>query len=430
MGASNLHCNESERAFVGCVVAGEGEALDTCHASAEHFLDPLTRTVFEIAAELHATKKPVSVGSVIQRLGPARLEELGGVHQVRDICNFPVPDHAPHYFEILDHKLTLRRARIFGAWVQMEAESSGDAPAFASELRKKAAAIECVADDTSILQSALDGLQAKLARIARGERQSGIKSCVGAWNRLFGGLMDGQMYGIASRPGKGKTALMENMMADYMAAGHAVTCFERDMSPQKLIERMACRCAKVPYWVLSREYLDAGQTAKLRDAADLMREMPLHLHNPAGLTPERMCAIARKDIALHGSKAVFLDHIQTFGSGEDLREKLTSASILIRNNVTVTGISHYILAHINRKGAKGRPTPEDIKEFDQLFGDSDAMLLLWSEHEDREADAPLAGTEFPRIMFYAAKNRDGATGEDKMLFEGQHMNFLEEADIK
>ncbi len=409
--------------FIGCLVAGEGEALDNCPATDDHFFRQDTRAVFIVSRDLHSAGSPVSVGSVMQRLGPKRMDELGGIHHVREICNSPLPDHAPHYFEILDGKLMLRRALSIGRWMEAEAESTDDPAGFAAEVRRRVSGIEPQAEDASILKTSLKALEGKLDRMAQGKRQNGLASTVGAWNRLFGGLLDGQLYGIAARPGKGKTALMEILMTDYMFAGHAVCCFERDMSPQKLVERMACRLAGVPYWVLARELVSTPQAQKLRAMAKEMESFPLHLHNPAGLTPERMCAIARKDIRQHGCRAVFLDHIQTFGSGEDLREKLTSASILIRENTTTTGVSHFVLAHINRKGAKGRPTPEDIKEFDQLHGDADGMLLLWSEKED----ADMEDGEMPRLMFYAAKNRDGAVAEDKMLFEGQHMKFLEDA---
>lgn len=420
MASSNLYCQDSERALVGCIVSGEGEAFDACPATVEHFFDGPARTIFAAAHELHGVGSPIALGTVLHHLGQKAIADIGGTHVFSEICNHPSPDHALHYFGIVDAKLTLRRALRFGRWVQSEAESTDDPAEFSAELRRRAAEIEMQAQDESLLSASISALEDKIGAMERREYKKGVQTALTAWNELFGGMVDGQMYGIASRPGMGKTAAMEIMMLDYLFSGNPVCCFERDMSPQKLIERMACRVAGVPFWAFARGLCSPAQLETLKLHAKNMRDMPLHIHNPASLTPERLCAIARKDIRVHGCRAVFLDHIQTFGSGKDLREKLTSASIVIRENVTTTGVSHFILAHINRHGAKGRPSPEDIKEFDQLYGDADGMLLMWAEKDKAELEAG----EKLEVHFYAAKNRDGAVSEATMLFDGAHMNFL------
>lgn len=418
---THLACTDSERAFVGCVVSGEGLPLDCCAATDEHFFDHIARSIFVAARELRAADAPVSTFAVMQRLGTERMEQLGGIAAIRDACSFFSPEHAQHYFSILDGKLLLRRAKDLAGWIEQGTDTD-DPIRFAAELQKRAASIDPSAEEANTLQTAIDGLEKTIGLIERKQYETGVLSRVGSFNRLFGGMMDGQLYGIASRPGMGKTALMEIMMCDYMHKGDAVTCFERDMSPKKLIERMACRLAGVPYIHLARGLLNDTQISELKRCSAMMRDMPMHLHNPTGLTPDRMCAIARRDIKLHKVRAVFLDHIQTFGHGKDIREKLTSASILIRDNVTTTGVSHFILAHINRNGAKGgRPAPEDIKEFDQLYGDADGMLILWSEKDK----ADLSPGEMLEVKFYAAKNRDGAVSEDSMLFDGRNMKFVE-----
>lgn len=416
----NLYDVEAERAFVGCLVAGEGEAFDTCPAAFEHFSDGLARAVFAEASALRQSGAPVAVETVIQRMSD-RMEALGGSHQVREACHSPAPSQAEHFFGIIDSKLILRRGVSLARWAEGEALVSENSAEFASELRRRASEIEPQSEDGNMLGPALDSFEAKIRRIESGAPDSGVKTIVPAWNRIFGGILEGQLYGIAGRPGMGKTALMEMLISGLICEHHPVCVFERDMSPQKLVERMACRIVRVPYWKLARNLVGTEDRGKLREAIAMLREMPLIIHNPTGLTPERMCAIARRDIRTKGVRAVFLDHIQTFGTGRDMREKLTSASLTIRDCVTTTGIPFIVLAHINRNGAKGRPAPEDVKEFDQLYGDADGMLMLWSEQDKAE----LPEGQLLEVKFYGAKNRDGAVSEDTMLFDGQHMRFVE-----
>ncbi len=423
MGSSNLQDIESERAFVGCLVAGDGEAFETCPASAEHFLDPVAAAIFRAAVDLRAEQSPVSGPTVLHRLGLKRIEELGGASLVRETCNFPSPSQAEYFFQAIDGKLTLRRGHTLGRWAVAEAEGTNDPAGYALELRQKSVGVEAMSECANGLQTALEAFEGKLRRIESGKPEHGLQTRLSAWNKLFGGVLDGQMYGVAGRPGTGKTALMEQLVCDFLAAEMPVSVFERDMSPQKLVERMACRLVKVPYWALARGIIGAPEVVSLRRGIDVLGAMPLIIHNPENLTPERMCSIARRDIRLHGSRCIFLDHIQTFGTGRDIREKLTSASLQIRDMVNTTGIPAVILAHINRAGSKGRPTPEDIKEFDQLLGDVDAMLMLWSV-KDR---ADLAAGELLEVNFYASKNRDAGVMEDVMLFKGDTMEFVTKA---
>lgn len=420
---SNLTCTDSERAFIGCLVAGEGEALDVCAASEEHFVDPVARAIFIVSRNLHEAGSPVSVGTVLQKLGAGQIAELGGIGQVREVCNFPEPDHAEHYFEIIEGKLTLRRALRMARWATEEIEATTNPMEFVNELHRRVAGVQASSDSENVLPSALDAFAARLGRIEAGKSENGLQTSVVAWNKIFGGVLEGQLYGVAGRPGTGKTALMEMLICDFLGKEHPVCVFERDMSPQKLVERIACRLMRVPYWKLSRGLLHPDECVKLRNAIELLRAMPLIIHNPTGLTPERMCAIARRDIRVRGAKAVFLDHIQTFGQGRDMREKLTQASLYIRDSVTTTNVPHIVLAHVNRNGAKGRPAPEDIKEFDQLYGDADGMLLLWSEQEKTK----LKKGELLEVNFYGAKNRDGGVVECEMLFDGELMKFVDKA---
>ena len=78
-----------------------------------------------------------------------------------------------------------------------------------------------------------------------------------------------------------------------------------------------------------------------------------------------------------------------------------------------------VLIHVNRNAAAGRPRGEDVKEFDQLLGDVDALAMLWSEvkREDLQPGEPLP------VKFFAPKNRNGAVAEEEMMFEGELMQF-------
>ena len=417
---THLYCAASERSFVGCVVSGGGTALDTHPVTEEHFVEPLARRVYEAAAELYRTGAPVHLRTVMRTFAQESAELR---QQVSEICFYPSPSQCGHFFEILNDKLILRRAHEAGAWAVAESQVATQPKEFCAELQTRVASLDATAASEDLLEACCDEAERKVERMLKGEMDMGIPTGVRPWDKSFGGIMPGELYALAGRPGTGKTALLEMLIQQCLLADQPVTVFEKDMSPQKLIERMACRMTGMPYWRLARGMMNEAELRNVSKGIALLKTLPLHLYNPSGLTADRLCQIARRDIRVKGVKAVFLYHIQALRVGKDLREGLTQASLTIRANVTETNVPHIILAHINRNGAKGRPAPEDIKEFDQLYGDCDGMMLLWSEQDKAE----LRPGEMLTTKFYSAKNRAGGPTEDEMFFDGPTMTFKEKA---
>lgn len=415
----HLYSEDTERAFIGCVVQSQGAVLDTYRATPEHFFRFDTRLVFEAAEHLYANGKPVTTFTVRQRLTKEQVEQVGGDSAIIEICNSASAGMAEYLFGILNDKLTLRRTQEALAWAQAEIFTTMDSRAFCGELTSRMSGLEAESASENMVPTCISAIRKKLDRMDAGITETGYRTPLDVWDRAFGGIINGQMYALAGRPGAGKTAMMETLIDNLLSQGAPVSVFEKDMSPQKLMERLACRGVGVPFWRYAQGKLERHSTAKIRKALEVIEKQPLYVYNPAGLTAEKFCAIARRDIRTKGVKAVFLDHIQTLKVGRDMREGLTQASLTIRAHVTESNVPHIILAHLNRNGAKGRPKPEDIKEFDQLYGDCDGMALLWSEKDRADLDPG----EWMDVNFYVAKNRDGDVTEDSVWFDGANLTF-------
>jgi replicative DNA helicase len=411
------HCSINER-FMACLITStKGSVLDEYPLSVEHFYTPAPRAFFSACWRLHEGKKAITEASIQSELGPDMMLAMGQSAFLK-LCDYVSPAYAPTAYAILCEKLTLRRAERLGRWLLSETWNAGDIGQFCSTAVHMANELEVASESDNELETAVAHANERLDRMDRGDKPARRNMPVNAWNQVFGGIMDGRFYAIASRPGLGKTALMEQFITSYLILDETVVVFEKDMSPQMLVERIACREAKVPFWRYERETLSKQERDDVRHMLKALDPARLRIFNPVGFTAEKMCAIARREIRQHKAKAIFLDHIQCLRfPGKDLREGLTASSLAIRANVTETGVAHIVLAHINREGSKGRPQPENIKEFDQLFGDVDALALLWSEVEaaDAKEDRPM--------KLYAAKNRGGAVVEESLNFNGPLLKF-------
>lgn len=415
-----------EQCFIGCVVSSQGEALDSFPLEVEAFFDNNCRTIFTAILAIYKEGGKIGSDTVISRIGHEAASRIG-IGEIEALCFYPSPSMTSQFHKVLCEKLALRKARLMASTVLHALENDEPEPMdFCRDLAIQAASLMPETTCENQLFVACDELDKRLTMMESGTKEYGFKTPLEAWNGAFGGICNGHLYALASRPGMGKTALMEQIVCGYLMDDHAVLVFEKDMSPRILIERMACRVAKVPYWKLVKGLVTREEVAEIRRMNAALKQTKLLLYNPTGLTAEKMSAITRREKRVSGISAVFLDHIQVLNTGtKDPREGLTKASICVRQTTTETDIPHIVLAHINRNGAKGRPTPEDIKEFDQLYGDCDGMAMLWTEADKTK----LEHGEFLKMNMYFAKNRNGPVAEEPVLFDGAMMAFRNASKI-
>ena len=418
------HDAEAEQLLIGCIMMSNGEVLDR-HADAIHaelFWTTTPTEAFAACQGLRSSGQPVDPLTVTAWLRDhGRLDAAGGAAAITALTDIGSLSLADHWLEKLRDQLALRRLQQSARWTLSQITPTANPQELLAEVQSQLATVEPAADgcDAHALPGVVAEVLAKLSRMDQGEVEPGLRTGISAWDALFGGLLPGQYYGLGGRPGMGKSAMMEQMICRLVAEEVPVLLFEKDMSLGMLIERMACREAQVPYWRYIRRLTNHEERQQIREMVSGLGKSRLRLHNPHNLTADKLCAIVRREQRQHGIQAVFLDHIQLLDVGKELREGLTRASIALSRHIPECGIPHVVLFHVNRTGAKGRPSGEDVKEFDQLLGDVDALAMLWSEvkREDLQPGQPLP------VKFFAPKNRNGAVSEEEMLFEGELMRF-------
>jgi replicative DNA helicase len=172
-----------------------------------------------------------------------------------------------------------------------------------------------------------------------------------------------------------------------------------------------------------------------------------HLHDRALLTTEEVAAVSESMAELLAGNRlrltdevntvngivteidsirpdiVFIDYIQRVRLGqktdsrhheiEGVMYKLKEAAIRYKCHIVA-------LSQINRSGAN-KPSMEDLKESGSLEEAGDIIMLL---HRDNEPGTEEPG---PHGLLAVVKNKFGETGRAKLLFDGPHQRFLEEA---
>ena len=273
----------------------------------------------------------------------------------------------------------------------------------------------------SVTGYAIEEMKAMIAVRRTGEYAGGIQTGIAPWDSVLGGIFDSRLYAVVARPGRGKTALLEEIAAQMVNDGHNIVVFQKDMPRSRFIGRIACRLAGQSFYRFERGLLTSAELDAVEGIVDAMTawEDRFHIYDPVRLTASEIHSIVRREKRRRGIKAWFLDYMQLLDVGDDPRIGLTEASKELKRTINETGVPGIVFAQLNREGANGRPTAANIKEFDQLHADAGAVICLWTTTDP----ATLQIHEPMRVEFTIDKNNFGPVSDEAVMFDRQLMKF-------
>ena len=97
---------------------------------------------------------------------------------------------------------------------------------------------------------------------------TGLSTAYSEFNRLYGGLRDGNVYAIVSRPAQGKTTFINDLCLGAAVKNKVpVLVLDTEMTTEEIQFRMAAANTGVPLW-----YLETGNWRKNADMTQKIRE--------------------------------------------------------------------------------------------------------------------------------------------------------------
>jgi replicative DNA helicase len=413
---------EVEKAILGEILRGSEFGFEGIeNLRKEHFFIRNNQVIFQCISAMSLNNEPVDLVTVSNKLKSiGSLDSVGGAGYISSLLSQSGRFSPSQYIPILEEKFKLRKfiehveKSIGSAYDQTESNS------IFSELEKVLFDLQADANAGNLTSKVCSQVLKDLEKKQRGEVEQGLRTSIHPWDNMMGGLRK-LFYVLAARAAKGKTAMAEQMISQIIRDGNAVAVFEKDMSLEMLIARLACREANVPFVKYDLGKCNFSEYEEIKRWIKFFDTPLLRLFSPKNLTPSSFYSIVKREKKLNNIKAVFLDHVLHLDVGSDFRVGLTLASKVIRDSVRDNDIAHVILAQLNREAHNNeRPTPKHIKEFDALYADCDTMVMLWSEKDS--ADVP-SNELFP-IKFTANKVRGGSEFEDDLGFNRPIMKFV------
>lgn len=371
----------------------------------EDFSDPTRKRIFTTIRDLYLEAEAIDPVTVLNKMGTP--DKATRQYLLKTIEVTPTAANVDAYIPIVQAQAQLRR------------------------LQSKA--MEMVAPDATIstIRDNLAQMQTMCSRRKGVECMSMEEGLLGFYDELehtpkylpWGlewlnqGLTaeSGDYIVVGGYPSDGKTALALSM-AYAQSADLNVGFFSLETKNSKLFSRLIASVAQVKSSRIKHRKLDSEDHQKLAAVANTVNRHKLDLIRASSMTVEDIAAYS----IAKGYDVIWIDYLTLIPApGKSEYDQTTYISKSLHrlaqdNNITVVALSQL------SRPEKGKPTPPtlaSLRASGQIEQDADVVLFIYREHP---------GELRSRRILRVAKNKEGATGQLLLNFDGETQTFTPE----
>jgi replicative DNA helicase len=386
-----------------------------------HFYNPHRENVWNVCRELSTDRTPIDPVTVGRRLADRGEWNPATKRVVQVEMSNPAPaSHA------VAHSATLtdlhRRRELIQALSranQQVAEHTGDSSEVLAAVRRQFDGLDQEESpdrkSTTLTWSQLvdEFEQAH----APGGTDQGICSPWYQLDELLGALHRGRMYTFGGRPGAGKSTAALNV-AEHAAveSGKNVLIFSKEMPTVDVMGRVLAWGAQVNVSSINHRRLDDFERERIRAYIRKVGQPKIRV-NASPVSLEGIKTIARAQHHRNGLDLLVVDYLQLVKSdqaGRSREQEVGKVSSDLKALAMELDIVVVLPAQLNRgpaSRADARPQMSDLRDSGQIEQDSDAVILLW--HQLNEKGEPTGN-----VTFIVDKNRHGPRGELELRWHG------------
>ncbi len=388
----------------------------------EAFYVPAYQQIYQVILELYYQDKPTDLVTVTSRLSDQKLlTKVGGKNQLAKLIETVSAVNIDHLANIVLDKYQRRQLIKAGnEIVELGYDTIQEVQAVLEQSENKIFNLTANKQDKFKPQTIGDCLHEVFEELKQGHKPgypTGLKDLDG----LIGGLNKQDLIVIAARASMGKTWLgchFANCIAMHQQL--PVVLFSAEMSKSQLTKRFLAMHSGIDSSRLIRNQIYRDEMENLKKALVALNQLPIIIDDtPASIqNPSRISSVLRRVKSSRGNLGlVVMDYIQKLGdrAAGNRAQAVGKFSGAFKDIAKEFNVPFIALAQINRgveTQTSKRPTMADIKDSGDIEQDMDIGLLLYRD-EYYNPDTQHKGV----MEINVAKNRNGATGVCKVLFE-------------
>ena len=424
---STPQSQEAEQALLGALLY-DNEVYHRISGivQAKHFYNPIHLRIFDSIAILIERGNLADAIVLKNRFSQDEtLVDIGGVEYLALLLdNAPPGSTAPEYAKLV-FDLAMRRELIrLGEEIKAEAtdpDSDADAQ---SQITKAESQLYNLAEIggtqsgfVSFENALIKSIEMAGAAFSRDGHLSGTATGLIDLDRQLGGMHRSDLIILAGRPSMGKTSLATNIAfniakkfrrerddngIEKTAEGGVVGFFSLEMSSEQLATRLLAEHSQVPSHKIRRGDITAEQYEHIRDSAEEINRIPLHIDDTGGISIGALSARARRLKRMVGLDMIVVDYLQllTGGAGMNSSTNRVQEVSMITQGLKALAkeldIPVLALAQLSRQVEQRddkRPQLSDLRESGSIEQDADVVMFVYREEYYVARSEPSEGTE-------------------------------------
>jgi replicative DNA helicase len=269
---------------------------------------------------------------------------------------------------------------------------------------------------------------------------SGVPSGFASLDSYTMGWQKSDLIIIGARPSVGKTAFALNLARNAAVDHHMpVAFFSLEMSSLQLAKRLMTSESGLPAdKIKGGTKLESFEWEQLESRLKNLIKAPLYIDDTPSIPIMEFRAKAKNWVKNKGVSLIMVDYLQLMQGPAELRgmreQEVAAISRTLKGtakelNVPIIALSQLSRNAVQRQGSNSQPQLSDLRESGSIEQDADMVLFI--HRPDYLGLAPsddASNLDIGKTFVIIAKNRNGATGEIKMVFKPDQVKFMEEND--
>lgn len=414
--------DDAEQAVIGGLML-DNEAIDRMgDLPANAFFRAENRAAYATIVSLIQQNKPADVLTVADASSEVDMVYL---HQVA--ASVPSAANIARYADMVREKALMRGVLAAASRIQEVVSEQGRSAAEILDMAQTE--LTGLSEKTvkkepaSISEAMTRYLNVLDERFEGGTKTLGLPTGLTDLDKLLnGGLRRGGLITIGARPGMGKSALAETIACN-MASDYSVLFLSMEMPETEVTERAVANWGKVSASRLATATLSGDDWPKVTAATARAQDAKLFIDDQAGLSLLEVTTKARGVKRKHGLDVLIVDYLQLMVGGEEKRyqqiEAITKGLKVLAKTLNIAVVALSQFSREIEKRPNPRPKPSDFRDGGSIEQDSDVLIGLHREEQDKPDDENLRG--FAEL--FLMKNRQGKTGQIALTYLGEFMRF-------
>ena len=348
-------------------------------------------------------------------LANAIMKGTTDVAELHDITRTPysvladiTASYAPSYYEVAVGSMGKRMAE---RWITEHKGASPEEISEAMEMFKR--------KQPSRIEPRADPLKELLEEFAYRRNTPFVSTGLSDLDRMLKGIRRKELTAVGARPSVGKSAFCQQIAMEVAKQGEKVLYFPLEMSTVAMTERMFARFSDVPQYEIVRGLSDeVRQDPRTQVAFDSINSL---LKSGNLLFFERCNDLEdiREMVAKHKPFLIIIDQLEQLKDGnyrwQDKRSRFSHMTHELQGLAMDMDVAVWLACQINRSADNSMPTMANLKESGTIEEDSDNVILLHRENEDKPA--------IQSISLTLAKQRQGECGTIPLAFNAPRYLF-------